>query len=50
MPEGKTALTRNDIELLFDKLPEPIDLQIGDKTSSLYWTDRGDFPYGNSLN
>ena len=50
MPPGKTAETRDDIELLFDKLPEPIDLLIDRHTETLYWTDRGDFPYGNSLN
>ncbi|KAF7318710.1 3-hydroxy-acyl-CoA dehydrogenase [Mycena chlorophos] len=36
------------IELLFDNLPEPIDLEL--HASHLYWTDRGDPPFGNSLN
>ncbi|KAF7295212.1 3-hydroxyacyl-CoA dehydrogenase [Mycena indigotica] len=36
------------IEVLFDGLPEPIDLEL--HGSWLYWTDRGDPPFGNSLN
>lgn len=50
MPSGKTATTRGDIELLFKDLPEPIDLLVDHESDMLYWTDRGDFPYGNSLN
>ncbi|RDW60720.1 hypothetical protein BP6252_12103 [Coleophoma cylindrospora] len=44
-PDGRT-----DIEVLFDKLPEPIDLHINTETKVLYWTDRGDPPFGNSVN
>ncbi|KAK4550597.1 hypothetical protein LTR36_000176 [Oleoguttula mirabilis] len=50
MPAGKTAEDRDDIELLFDRLPEPIDLEIDSETQTLYWTDRGDPPKGNTLN
>lgn len=50
MPKGATASTRNDVEVLFESLPEPIDLQISVSTQQLYWTDRGDFPKGNTLN
>lgn len=50
MPKRQTADTRDDIELLFDHLPEPIDLEIDAETETLYWTDRGDFPKGNTLN
>ncbi|CAJ2514174.1 Uu.00g022930.m01.CDS01 [Anthostomella pinea] len=50
MPAGKTAETRDDIELLFDNLPEPIDLEIDSDTQTLYWTDRGDPPKGNTIN
>jgi sugar lactone lactonase YvrE len=42
MPAGATAATRKDIEVLFTKLPEPIDLDIDFDTRLLYWTDRGD--------
>lgn len=37
-------------ECLFDRLPEPIDLELDDEGQVLYWTDRGDPPRGNSLN
>ena len=42
MPQGATAATRKDIEVLFANLPEPIDLDIDNDTRLLYWTDRGD--------
>ena len=37
-------------ELIFDGLPEPIDLELDEERQTLYWTDRGDPPRGNSLN
>jgi len=50
IPKGETAANRTDIELLFDSLPEPIDLEIDLKNRFLYWTDRGDAPKGNTVN
>src|SRR2546423_7502539 len=50
MPAGQTAATRSDIELIFDKLPEPIDLELDLENRVLYWTDRGDPPRGNTVN
>src|SRR5262249_25211632 len=50
IPAGQTASTRQDIELLYDALPEPIDLDIDPATRILYWTDRGDPPRGNTVN
>jgi hypothetical protein len=50
MPEGDSAADRSDIEVLFDGLPEPIDLDLDLTTRSLYWTDRGDPPRGNTVN
>ncbi|CCE79181.1 Piso0_001228 [Millerozyma farinosa CBS 7064] len=41
---------RDDIEVLLDKLPEPIDLYLDAENDILYWTDRGKEPEGNSLN
>jgi len=41
---------RDDIQLVQDKLPEPIDLEIDTTTDTLYWTDRGELPFGNSVN
>ena len=35
---------------MIDKLPEPIDLTFDPLNQDLYWTDRGDVPWGNSIN
>jgi hypothetical protein len=50
IPKGETAANRTDIEVLFDDLPEPIDLELDRKNRFIYWTDRGDPPRGNSVN
>jgi DNA-binding beta-propeller fold protein YncE len=50
IPKGETPANRTDIEVLFDGLPEPIDLEIDLKNRFLYWTDRGDAPRGNTVN
>ncbi|MFI6043042.1 hypothetical protein ACIA8C_15495 [Nocardia sp. NPDC051321] len=50
MPEGQTAPTRTDIEVLWEHLPEPIDLWLDTANHYLYWTDRGAEPAGNTLN
>ena len=50
MPAGSSAANRSDIECIFQNLPEPIDLDIDYDTNTLYWTDRGEIPRGNSLN
>src|SRR5277367_3920021 len=50
LPQGQTAADRRDIELLYDGLPEPIDLDIEPEDRMLYWTDRGDPPLGNTVN
>jgi 3-hydroxyacyl-CoA dehydrogenase len=50
IPKGQDASNRKDIEVLFQQLPEPIDLEIDDEEQVLYWSDRGDPPIGNSLN
>jgi DNA-binding beta-propeller fold protein YncE len=50
MPAGQTAANRRDIEVLYDGLPEPIDLDIDPRARMLYWTDRGDPPLGNTVN
>lgn len=41
---------RNDIETLWEGLPEPIDLCLDRDTNTIYWTDRGAEPEGNTLN
>jgi hypothetical protein len=50
IPAGESAANRSDIELFFDKLPEPIDLELDHRNRLLYWTDRGDPPRGNTVN
>jgi hypothetical protein len=50
IPKGESAASRSDIEVLFDGLPEPIDLELDLDHRVLYWTDRGDPPRGNTVN
>ena len=50
IPKGQNAASRTDIEVLYDRLPEPIDLELDLKNHVLYWTDRGDPPAGNTVN
>jgi hypothetical protein len=50
IPAGQTAASRSDVEIFFDRLPEPIDLELDHTNRVLYWTDRGDPPRGNTVN
>jgi len=50
IPEGQSAANRKDIELLYEGLPEPIDLELDLANRTIYWTDRGDPPRGNTVN
>ncbi|KAL5322974.1 hypothetical protein ACEPPN_007500 [Leptodophora sp. 'Broadleaf-Isolate-01'] len=50
LPSGAMPDNRTDIELMFSNLPEPVDLEFDETTETLYWTDRGDPPFGNSVN
>jgi hypothetical protein len=50
IPKGESSANRSDIEVLFDRLPEPIDLELDLANRVLYWTDRGDPPRGNTVN
>ena len=50
IPKGQTPANRQDIEVLFDGLPEPIDLDLDLANRMMYWTDRGDPPRGNTVN
>src|SRR5262249_609689 len=50
IPRGETAANRSDVEVFFNRLPEPIDLELDLKNRVLYWTDRGDPPRGNTVN
>jgi len=50
VPQDQSPQNRRDIELLYDDLPEPIDLDLDLVNRSLYWTDRGDPSRGNTVN
>ena len=49
IPKGQAPSARKDIELLYDALPEPIDLDLDLPNRTMYWTDRGDPPRGNTV-
>ena len=49
IPKGQSPANRTDIELLFDELPEPIDLDLDLDNRTIYWTDRGNPPKGNTV-
>ena len=50
IPNSEGPANRSDVEVLFDHLPEPIDLELDLVNRVLYWTDRGDPPRGNTVN
>ncbi len=50
LPWGESPDERTDIEVFYDRLPEPIDLELDLENRVLYWTDRGDPPRGNTVN
>jgi sugar lactone lactonase YvrE len=50
VPHGQPASNRADVEVLYDGLPEPIDLDLDLNHRVMYWTDRGDAPRGNTVN
>jgi 3-hydroxyacyl-CoA dehydrogenase len=49
IPKGQSAANRKDMELFFDSLPEPIDLDLDLNNRMIYWTDRGNAPQGNTV-
>jgi len=49
IPKGQSPANRTDIEVLFEELPEPIDLDLDLDNRLLYWTDRGNPPKGNTV-
>jgi len=50
IPKGQTPANRGDLEVLYNDLPEPIDLDLDVANRMMYWTDRGDPPRGNTVN
>ena len=49
LPKAESPADRSDIEVVFDGLPEPIDLDLDLDERVIYWTDRGDAPRGNTV-
>ena len=50
LPVGQRPDNRQDVEVLYEGLPEPIDLDLDLPNRMMYWTDRGDPPRGNTVN
>lgn len=50
IPAGETAENRTDIRRMWNNLPEPIDIELDVDSQTLYWTDRGEHPFGCTLN
>ena len=50
IPNGQSAANRTDIEVLFEGLPEPIDLDLDLNRRIPYWTDRDSPQRGNTMN
>ncbi|KZP14145.1 hypothetical protein FIBSPDRAFT_935885 [Athelia psychrophila] len=46
---SRTQTTRTNIRTRYANLPEPIDFDLNAASTTLYWTDRGDPPLGNTL-
>jgi hypothetical protein len=44
IPAGQTSVNRTDVEVLYDRLPEPVDIDIDldHGAGTIYWTDRAD--------
>jgi hypothetical protein len=49
-PLNQSVTSRGDVRCILSGLPEPVDLEVDEVSHSLYWTDRGEIPFGNSLN
>lgn len=47
---GEDRVDVESIQCLLDDLPEPVDLEYDHQLQELFWTDRGELPFGNSLN
>jgi len=50
LPSGEAPDKRSDVKVLLEHLPEPIDLDIDLDQNWLYMSDRGDPPFGNTIN
>lgn len=50
IPQSDSDYSSSSISTVLDHLPEPIDLELDVKTNKLYWSDRGNPPFGNTIN
>ncbi|GME37420.1 hypothetical protein GTA08_BOTSDO08520 [Neofusicoccum parvum] len=50
VPDGCGPAGRTDVRCLLEGLPEPIDLEVEEGEEAVWWTDRGEVPWGNTLN
>jgi DNA-binding beta-propeller fold protein YncE len=41
IPKGEDPAHRTDVQVLFDQMPEPVDLALDLKTRTMYWTSDG---------
>lgn len=41
IPKGEDPAHRTDIQVLFDRMPEPVDLALDLRTRTMYWTSDG---------
>lgn len=46
LPHGAKVTDRSLIEVVAENLPEPIDLELNDDETVLFWSDRGELPLG----
>jgi len=50
IPKGESPAHRTDVQVLFDHMPEPVDLALDLKTRTMYWTsDGGDGPGADTV-
>lgn len=50
IPQGENPAHRTDVQVLFDQMPEPVDLALDVKTRTMYWTsDGGDGPGADTV-
>jgi hypothetical protein len=49
-PDRPGNFSKADVHVVLNHLPEPIDLGLDPVSNTLYWTDHGDLPFGDSVN
>lgn len=49
-PDRPGNFSKADVYVVLNHPPEPIDLELDPVSNTLYWTDHGDPPFGDSVN